>query len=113
MSNYVVGNQQNNASAGSEGQWREHEKGFRDLVTAIWPSTPLCDISRKISLQALQAMIDAGNLTSEHEAGLKAYLSALPGYGTPGLEEEAARHHGYLTAHLHRLSGASQPVHLS
>lgn len=104
---------QNNATAGSEGLWREHEKRFRDLVTAIWPSTPLSDISRKISLPALQTMIDAGNLTSEHEAGLKAYLSALPGYGTAGFEEEAARHHGYLTAYLHRLSAASQPVNLS
>ncbi|TES71929.1 hypothetical protein [Pseudomonas syringae group genomosp. 3] len=104
---------QNNASTGNEGLWREHEKRFRELVMAIWPSTPLSEISRKISLPRLQAMVDAGNLTSEHEIGLKDYLGSLPGYGTPGLEDEAKLHHGYLTAHIHLLGAGNEPVPLS
>ncbi|RMU54519.1 hypothetical protein ALP27_01923 [Pseudomonas savastanoi pv. glycinea] len=104
---------QNSATIGNEGLWREHEKRFRDLVLAIWPSTPPGELASKISLSSLQAMIDGGTLTSEHEIGLKDYLSHLPGYDTPGLEKEAEHHHGFLTAHFHRLANGSEPASLS
>jgi len=85
----------------------EHEKNFSDLVRAIWPSTPVTELSDKITLQRLQALIDAGSLATEHEVRLKSYLSSLPGYGMPGFEKETELHHGYITMSLHRSRAAS------
>ncbi|MDX9625917.1 hypothetical protein [Pseudomonas fragariae (ex Marin et al. 2024)] len=85
----------------------EHEKNFSDLVRAIWPSTPVTELSDKITLQHLQALIDSGSLATEHEVRLKSYLSSLPGYGMPGFEKETELHHGYVTISLHRSRAAS------
>ena len=102
----------NDATEAFDGQeiWREHEKRILDLVTAIWPSTPLIELPRKISLQKLRAKIDSGSLSTEHEERLKDYLISLPGYGVPGFEEETERHHGFLTAHLNRLGARTDQV---
>jgi hypothetical protein len=100
---------QNHLTTDNDGGWNEREKSFSDLISAIWPSMPSSELSRKISLQDLQATIDSGSLSPEHQVGLQNYLHSLPGYGVPGLKEEAERHHGYLTAHLHRLSVQSEP----
>ncbi|GGM25130.1 hypothetical protein GCM10009425_39960 [Pseudomonas asuensis] len=82
--------------------WQLHQNRFNEMTTAIWPHATLHELSRKASLRELEEVINSGSLPPKHESLLKNYLNSLPGYGNPSLEQETERHHGYVTAFLHK-----------